>query len=354
MSRLYYIYPFGQNADDLTAIPMPVAGDGSVSYYAGWTDPYEYDLLTNPAALPIPRGQTNQLFYDITNNIQQYQQYGVPFWITSSDNGGTSFPYPKYALAMYGGIVYENQVASNTATPGTDSTWLQLSGNAQGVPVGTVIDYAGAVAPTGYLTCDGSQISRSTYANLLAALLITQTGTITNLSPVVTGLSDTSNMYPGMAVEGTNIPSGTAVLTVDSSTQVTLTHNATGSATESVFFYLWGNGDNSTTFNLPDLRRKTTIGKFGTGSTVVGNKVGQTGGEEAHTQTTNEMPSHNHPGSYWNLTEDHLSGGSSGGVPVYYSANPASNTPVTVASQGGGAAFNIMQPSAVVNKCIKY
>src|SRR5215831_17069788 len=105
MTRLYYIYPFGQNADDLTSIPNNPPVNGSMSYFAGFTDLYEQDLLTVSTALPIPRGQTNQLLYDITNNIQQYQQYGVPFWITSSDNGGTPFPYAQYALASYGGVV---------------------------------------------------------------------------------------------------------------------------------------------------------------------------------------------------------------------------------------------------------
>jgi len=38
------------------------------------------------------------------------------------------------------------------------------------VPIGTVLDYAGASAPTGYLLCDGSAVSRTTYASLFAAI----------------------------------------------------------------------------------------------------------------------------------------------------------------------------------------
>lgn len=37
-------------------------------------------------------------------------------------------------------------------------------------PAGTVIAYAGTSAPTGYLACDGSQVSRTTYAALFAAI----------------------------------------------------------------------------------------------------------------------------------------------------------------------------------------
>jgi len=39
-----------------------------------------------------------------------------------------------------------------------------------GVPVGTIIQYGGASAPTGYLKCDGSLISRTTYLNLFQVI----------------------------------------------------------------------------------------------------------------------------------------------------------------------------------------
>lgn len=351
MSRLYYIYPFGQNADDLTAIPSPAAVDGSVSYYAGWTDPYEYDLLTTPAALPIPRGQMNQLFYDITNNIQQYQQYGVPAWITATDNGGVSFPYPIYARAYYLGQVYENQVASNTATPGTDDTWLLLSGNAQGVPIGTVIDFAGIIAPTGYLTCDGSAISRTTYLDLREEITFSETGTTTNLMNTISGLSDTSNMYIGMPIEGTNIPLATIVASIVDANNITISNNATASGSGALVFFPWGNGDNATTFNLPDLRRKTTIGKFGFGSALVGNKVGQTGGSETQTLVQNQLPSTlslNSPTTtLTNLPND-------GGQTLIGISGSGNTTQVFTNVGGGGQAVSIMQPTAVMNKCIKY
>lgn len=38
------------------------------------------------------------------------------------------------------------------------------------MPAGTVIPYAGSSAPTGYLICDGSAISRSTYSSLYAII----------------------------------------------------------------------------------------------------------------------------------------------------------------------------------------
>lgn len=38
------------------------------------------------------------------------------------------------------------------------------------VPSGSVLPYAGTAAPTGFLMCDGSQVSRTTYAALFAAI----------------------------------------------------------------------------------------------------------------------------------------------------------------------------------------
>lgn len=38
------------------------------------------------------------------------------------------------------------------------------------VPIGTVLDYAGASVPSGYLECDGRAVSRTAYAKLFAAI----------------------------------------------------------------------------------------------------------------------------------------------------------------------------------------
>lgn len=39
-----------------------------------------------------------------------------------------------------------------------------------GTPAGTIIDFGGSAAPAGYLACDGSAVSRTTYATLFAAV----------------------------------------------------------------------------------------------------------------------------------------------------------------------------------------
>lgn len=341
---LYYLNPFGVNADDLTAIPVPAAGDGSVSYYAGWTDPYEQDL-TIPTALPIPRGQMNQLFYDITNNLQEYQQYGSPQWVV-----GNTVSYPIYSRVYYSGQVYESQIGANTNTPGADTTWLKISANVNGIQSGMLIDSASYATPSGgYLYCDGTAYSRSTYAVLLAAIISVQTGTLTNTMPQITGLSNTAILYVGMPVEGLNVPSGTTILSIDSSSQVTMTHNATGGGSpQNVFFYPWGNGDGSTTFNVPDFRRKTRATSGGTGTAVLGNALGQTGGTETNTLTVPNLPPHSHTYNAYSLNSP---GGTQiqGGTP-YTQTN--TSTP-TGNGSGTSTPVNNVQPTGIVYTFIK-
>jgi len=51
--------------------------------------------------------------------------------------------------------------------------WLdsfRIRVQSQATEAGVVLDYAGSVAPDGYLICDGSQVSKSTYANLYAVV----------------------------------------------------------------------------------------------------------------------------------------------------------------------------------------
>lgn len=148
------------------------------------------------------------------------------------------------------------------------------------VPPGTILDYAADTVPSGWLACDGSNVPRTTYAALFAAI-------------------------------------GTT----------------------------WGAGDGSTTFGLPDLRRRVTVGKGGSGTATLGNAVGNTGGEEAHSQTANEMPTHAHSESGASNAYDVGQIGAGSTVATASSGNTG--------NAGGGQAFNIVQPSAVVTKMIR-
>lgn len=145
-------------------------------------------------------------------------------------------------------------------------TWPSTSG----VPVGTVIPVAGFAAPTNYAFAYGQAVSRTTYASLLSTLTLGQTGSISSGSPTITGLSDTTQIGFGMPVESTGIPAGATVVSCTSTT-CTLSANATLTRSGTMTFFAYGNGDGSTTFNLPDYRGLSMVGRDNMGGTAANN-----------------------------------------------------------------------------------
>lgn len=66
-----------------------------------------------------------------------------------------------------------NQAATIAVSQGVTLSMLAAAVQAALVPAATVLPYAGTAAPTGYLMCDGSAVSRTTYAALFTAIGIT-------------------------------------------------------------------------------------------------------------------------------------------------------------------------------------
>lgn len=125
-SYKFFIEPFATGGDT-TTIPVPPQSGGLVSMTEGFTSVYEIADHADPMYQPVPRAQSNWLYYVITQAIKQYQTFGTPEWIDTASNGGTPFPYDKYAKVLYtDGKVYLSLVTSNTTTPGTDPTKWQL------------------------------------------------------------------------------------------------------------------------------------------------------------------------------------------------------------------------------------
>lgn len=96
----YYITPFAAGGNR-APIPESVQPDGSVSYPSGYGVNYQLDQTTNPNALDVERTLFNELMYDATSNLQYYQNYSVPAFISSADNGGTPYPYAKKAAVRF-------------------------------------------------------------------------------------------------------------------------------------------------------------------------------------------------------------------------------------------------------------
>lgn len=92
-------------------------------------------------------------------------------------------------------------------------------------------------------------------------------GDIASGSAIVQNIVDTSLIDAGMSVAGVGIPAGTTVQSVDSGTQVTLTENATATATNSLTYTTV---DADLLFNDNNFSVGTTI-SISSGSIVAGN-----------------------------------------------------------------------------------
>jgi microcystin-dependent protein len=138
----------------------------------------------------------------------------------------------------------------------------------------------------------------------------------------------------------------------------------------------FGTGDGSTTFNIPDLRGRglsfldnmggTAAGRITTaGSSIDGTTLGATGGAEAVTLTTAQIPAHTHPNTLSDPGHAHLyglgTGGTAGGagsgvaVITVNTSTSANVTGITInnASQGGGGAHTNMSPTFMANCIIR-
>lgn len=145
-----------------------------------------------------------------------------------------------------------------------------LSGSTALVPTGSILPYAITKAPSGYLICDGSAVSRSTYSSLFNVLnpslnVTFNTGTnavvwvahpfvvhdrviFTTSGSLPSGITANTVYYVKTIIDGNNFTlcstPGGSVLTLSGSPTGTHTGQAVG----------YGLGDGSTTFNIPDYR----------------------------------------------------------------------------------------------------
>lgn len=195
------------------------------------------------------------------------------------------------------------------------------------VPTGSLQAFAGASAPTGYLLCDGSAVSRTTYAALFAAV-----GT-------AWGVGNGSTTF--------NLPDFRGKVIVGAGGSFSLA--ATG-------------GEASHTLTNTELPNVTV--------NVSGTLSGSTDAGGAHTHTVTD-PGHSH-----SVSSGYSGAGTAGNVsgasgPTTNLSTGSATTGITIGSAsththtlsasvsasgttgGGGAAHNNMQPYAVANVIIK-
>ena len=157
------------------------------------------------------------------------------------------------------------------------------------IPTGTVMPFAGGSAPTGFLVCGGQSLTVSSNQDLFDVIGYTY-------------------------------------------------------------------GGSGTSFNVPDLRGRVVAGQDNMGGTsadrlttssaanIDGVTLGATGGDEEHTLTVNEMPSHTHGGIF-----EEGDGGQGEDPGINYVSSGTS----TDFNTGGDAAHNNVQPTIILNYIIK-
>lgn len=274
-------------------------------------------------------------------------------------------------------------------------------------PIGSMLDYAGVSAPSGYLLCDGSAVSRTTYASLFTAISPSKGAfTVTIAAPAVVTLSahglitgdqvyltttgslptglTANTLYYVVKVDANTFNLSTSRANAYAGTKITTT--GTQSGVHTLVYCPWGLGNGSTTFNIPDTRGRVLAAADAMGGTAASRlnlaqtqgvyaNVGAGGGEQGHQITTAELAAHTHIQNSHNHTQDshtHTYATNRGGVSYTGGANNAidsslgaagsttggtvaTNQAATATNQNAGSdtAHNNVQPTLTANKIIK-
>lgn len=228
-------------------------------------------------------------------------------------------------------------------------------------PSGVINMWATASAPTGWLLCDGTAVSRTTYAGLFAVLGTTYgagNGTSTFNLPnfkgrVPVGLDSTQVEFDALGEVGgakthtlvtAEMPSHTHTQdshnhTQDSHNHTQNSHNHTQDAHDHLNYYMTGTGgSHSHTYNATSVTRAS--GTLGTITGVSGS-----------TSSTSTVAAHDHSSIAYTLTNT----ATNQATTAINQATTATNQATTATNQntGGGGAHNNLQPYIVLNYIIK-
>lgn len=123
----FFSQPFAASGDKAT-IPEGAQPSGSVSYATGFGPDYSLPS-SDPAKKDVPRPESNQLYFDLTENIGFLQRNGVPEYVTAAQNGGSPLPYSIGAIVRWRASpgdpyrTYVSRVDSNVDLPSVAASW---------------------------------------------------------------------------------------------------------------------------------------------------------------------------------------------------------------------------------------
>lgn len=316
----------------------------------------------------------------------------VSYGLLSSEN--SSMPVRRDVVPAFADVTDPTkQLRVDVANIPTATVVVQSTGAGGILPAGIgPLPYAGSSIPTGWLECDGSAVSRTTYAALFSAISTTwgvgdgvSTFNLPNMSgrvPIGSGTGTATESVTNAAIN-----TGTDRITVTSNatkwiTGMVVVWTVTGtppttnpanlldnsdtvyviriSATEIQFATSLANAQAGTAIDIT----AAGSGTFTLTHTYTARTLGQYGGEEGHAMSSTEHLLHTHVQDAHAHTQAIFAagGGVVGGNAGSVGSSTANDTNVgTTANQtatnqntGGNAAMNIMQPFAVVKYIISY
>ena len=248
------MYPLGSGSSVTSYVIAPNSSYTFINYNGGnWYMTSTNDLDNGTGIVKVTNGGTGTSTAPAIGSIPLATSTSV---------------YTPLAIGANGTVLTSN---------GTTATWAAASGGGGGssLPAGTVIDFAGPSAniPTGYLICDGTSYSTTTYATLFSAIAYTWGGSgasfnVPDLRGKVT-IGVSGSAYPLAALGGEfmhTLQSGETPLNVHTHTFTVPSSTGTTSTGTSSSVSLSIPGSTYTTGSTTTVAAAGTIGSGSTGS----------------------------------------------------------------------------------------
>jgi len=160
---------FGQFGSKQAGLPQTSLDPTVIQQLAAWLAGWSAAISGTDKAPYLQ--DMNGVMYVFSYMTAYLYQMGIPEWDT-----GTTY-YTNSVVQANNGQWFKSLQDSNlgNAPPvgASNAFWEWVNAPPvvpQAVAVGTIIDHAGGPTPTGYLLCDGSAVSRTTYAALFAQI----------------------------------------------------------------------------------------------------------------------------------------------------------------------------------------
>jgi microcystin-dependent protein len=238
-----------QDSADPDSTPLVIDNTGKLGL--GTTSPSEALDIDNSGKIQFSASGAARMIIscDASNSIFDVsgaRNYVVKTNSTTILTGNTTSLTSTVPVVLPGSPTTSLQAATKTYV----DTEITTSAAATRVPAGAITAFAASSPPSGWLTCDGSAVSRTTYAALFAVLGSTWgagdgsttfnvpdlrgqflrgfdsratatsqdttfvSGITTNTSTTISGINSTTYLYAGMPISGTGIPAGATISSV--------------------------------------------------------------------------------------------------------------------------------------------